>query len=145
MSSSTLMALLPHNDAPIKGGTSLEDNSSIEDIFSGLHLSPAQAQGILLALLRISNHYSTTSAPAQVSELTSGIGADDFELLPPVSKAHSFNPVASRPATTDLSTIMASPDPSNMLDHLLPDDVILVTSRSSPLNPPLASPVRPLG
>ena len=96
-------------------------------------------------MLRISNHDSSASASAPVSELTFGIGADDSEVLPPVSNTPSFNPVASMPAATDLSTITASLDPAgDVLDHLLPDDVILVTSHSSCLNPPLASPVRPL-
>jgi hypothetical protein len=88
---------------------------AIEDLFSGLHLSPAQARGIVLALLRLSN------SPATVSEPTAGIPADDFEVLPPVSEAASDG-----------------------LDHLLADDVILVTSRSPPFISALPVPARPL-
>lgn len=126
----TSMARLPHKDAPTWGGASLADNSckfgtrnlttrlhfplAIEDLFSGLHLSPAQARGIVLALLRISN------SPAPVSEPTAGIPADDFDVLLPGEAG------------------------SDGIDHLLPDDVILITPHSSPLISPFPVHARPL-
>ncbi|EDR10032.1 uncharacterized protein LACBIDRAFT_317933 [Laccaria bicolor S238N-H82] len=135
------MARLPHNNAPTNAGASLADSSSIEDLFSGLHISPAQARGIVIALLRISNGDSNANAPATVGEARSGIAPDDFEVLPPVSNAEASNPVASSPATTDWSTTIVVSPAGDELDHLLADDVILVSSRLSPLSP---YPVRPL-
>ena len=125
------MAQLPHKDVPTWGGASLADNSckfgtrnltthlhfplAIEDLFSGLHLSPAQARGIVLALLRISN------SPAPVSEPTAGIPADNFDVLLPVGEAASDG-----------------------IDHLLPNNIILITPHSSPLISPFPIHAHPL-
>lgn len=87
-------------------------------------------------MLRISNSDSTASALATASDPTLGIVAEDYEVLSPATEGDPPYPVAFRPATTNLPpTITTSPDPSTYgLDHLQQDDVILVTSRSSPLN-----------
>lgn len=97
-------------------------------------------------MLRISNSDSTASALATASDPTLGIVAEDYEVLSPATEGDPPYPVAFRPATTNLPpTITTSPDPSTYgLDHLQQDDVILVTSRSSPLNITRPFPPRPL-
>ena len=97
-------------------------------------------------MLRISNSDSTASALATASDPTLGIVAEDYEVLSPATEGDPPHPVAFRPATTNLPpTITTSPDPSTYgLDHLQQDDVILVTSCSSPLNITRPFPPRPL-